>query len=121
MKLGRKLTGGKYHRGARKKKLHERSGQLRVVKLGEKKTKIIPGRGSTKKLVSLSQNTINLIIKGKAKQAKIKTVTETPSNRFLARQNILVKGAIVDTDLGKARISNRPSQEGNIQGILVEN
>lgn len=119
MKTGRKLTGGKYKK-ARKKKKYELGGQTRVVKLGEKKTKLLKIRGGKQKLVSLSQNTINLIIKGKAKQAKITNVVETPSNRFLARQNILVKGAIVETDLGKAKITNRPSQEGNVQGIFVE-
>ena len=58
---------------------------------------------------------------GKIKQAKIKNVIETPSNRFLARQNVLVKGAIIDTELGKARVTNRPSQEGSVNAILLEN
>jgi small subunit ribosomal protein S8e len=56
----------------------------------------------------------------KTKKAKITNVLETPSNRFLARQNILEKGSIIETDLGKARITNRPSQEPNIQAVLVE-
>jgi len=119
MNKGRKKSGGKYKK-PRKKKLYEKIGQERIVKLGEKKTKLLSGRGKTTKLISLSQNTANIIQKGKSKKAKIKTVTETPSNRFLARQNILVKGAIINTDLGKARITNRPSQEGIVQGILIE-
>jgi len=45
---------------------------------------------------------------------------ETPSNRFLARQNILTKGTIVETDAGKVRITNRPTQEGMVNGILVK-
>ena len=61
-----------------------------------------------------------IIIKGKSKKATITNVSETPSNRFLARQNVLVKGAIIETDLGKARVTNRPSQEGQIQAILIE-
>ena len=119
MRIGRKISGGKYKK-ARKKKLYELAGQKRIVKLGEKKTKIMRGRGGQQKMVSLSQNTINVIKNGKAKKVNIKTVIETPSNRFLARQNILVKGAIVQTDLGRARITNRPSQEGNIQAKLIE-
>ena len=119
MNKGKKVTGGKYKK-SRKKKKYELSGEPRIVKLGEKKTKKLKVRGGKEKLVSLSQNTMNLIVKGKAKQTKIKTVLETPSNRFLARQNILTKGALVETDLGKARITNKPSQEGNVQGILIE-
>ncbi len=119
MKKGRKISGGKYKK-PRKKKLHELQGKPRVVKLGEKKVKLIRASGGHKKLTSLSQDTINLITKGKAQKTKIKTVLETPSNRFLARQNILTKGAIIETDLGKAKITNRPSQEGIVQGILIE-
>jgi len=116
---GRKATGGRYKK-PKKRKLTGRQNQARIVKLGEKKTKILRGRGSTKKLVSFSGNVANVISKGKAKQSKIKTVLETPSNTFLARQNVLVKGAIIETELGKARITNRPSQEGNIQAVLIE-
>lgn len=120
MDTGRKTSGGKYKRNRRKKKLYEKPGQARVVKLGEKKAKKIRGRGGKKKVVLLTDKTVNIIIKGKAKKAKIKTVLETPSNRFLARQNILTKGAVIETDLGKAKITNRPSQEGMVQAKLVE-
>jgi len=116
---GRKISGGKYHKKMKKKK-YSQVGHVRVVKLGEKKTKILRGMGGTTKTISLSQNFINVIKNGKAKKVKIKNVIETPSNRFLARQNILVKSAIVDTELGKARITNRPSQEGIVQGVLLE-
>ena len=116
---GRKITGGKYHKQCKKQK-HSLPGHARIVKLGEKKTKILRGLGGTLKTVSLSQNKINVIKNGKAKVVKIKNVLETPSNRFLARQNVLVKSAVVDTELGKVRITNRPSQEGIVQGILIE-
>ncbi len=119
MKKGRKASGGKYKK-AREKKLYEKKGNVRKVKLGEKKTKTIKTRGGSKKLVSLTGNTINIMDEKKAIKAKIANVLETPSNRFLARQNILTKGSIVETDLGKAKITNRPSQEGIIQGILIE-
>jgi small subunit ribosomal protein S8e len=118
MKIGRKTSGGKYKR-TRQIKLHERKRDARVVKLGEKKVKNVKGRAGIIKLVSLSANSANLISKGKSKKVNIKNVVETPSNRFLARQNILVKGAIIETDAGKARITNRPSQEGQVQAVLI--
>ena len=61
------------------------------------------------------------MIKGKAQKAEIKNVVETPQNKFFARENRLLKGSIIDTTLGKARITNRPSQEGCINAVLVEN
>ena len=58
--------------------------------------------------------------KQKEYKVEIKNVLETPSNKFLARQNVLTKGTIVETELGKVRITNRPTQEGMINGILVK-
>ena len=119
MKKSKKASGGRYKK-QKKEKLHEKKGKTRVVKLGEKKTKTIRTRGGKTKLVSLKQNQVNIIGKAKGKKATIKNVLETPANRFLARTNILVKGSIIETDLGKAKITNRPSQEGTVQAILVE-
>ena len=119
MKAGRKSSGGRYKR-PKKKKLTGRQSQARIVKIGKRKTKLLNGRGKTTKLVSFIDNIANVIAKGKSKKSTIKNVIETPSNTFLARQNILIKGAIIETELGKAKITNRPSQEGNIQAILIE-
>lgn len=119
MKSGRKTSGGKYKK-TKKRKLRDKQRQTRIVKIGNKKTKLIKKRGGSKKLTSLLNDIVNITKKGKAKNTKIKNVLETPSNTFLARQNILVKGAIIETELGKAKITNRPSQEGNIQATLIE-
>jgi small subunit ribosomal protein S8e len=119
MKSGRKDSGGRYKR-PKKRKLSGRQGQARIVKLGETKTKVLKTRGGGKKLVSFLQNVANVISKGKSKKVGIKNVLETPSNTFLARQNILVKGSIVETELGKAKITNRPSQEGTVQAVLID-
>ena len=117
---GRKISGGKYKREKKKSK-HSLGRQIRVVKIGETKRKTLRTRGANEKIVLLNSNEINLIDKNKkSKQVKITNVLETPSNRFLARQNVLTKGAIVETPEGKAKVTNRPSQEGNVQGVLVE-
>ena len=121
MKKGRKISGGKYKK-QRKKKLYEKARQPRVVKLGKTKTKKIRVLGGKTKTVLLSTNIANVIDKKTKKTTKteIKNVLETPSNSFLARQNILMKGAILETEKGKARITNRPSQEGSIQAEMIE-
>ncbi len=118
MKLGRKITGGKYLK-RRKKKKYERPGQKRIVKLGEKKRKIIKTRGGNKKVFLFSGKIVNVNQGSKTKKTEIKNVLETPSNKFFARQNILTKGTIVETELGKVRITNRPSQEGVINGEII--
>ena len=122
MVKGRKITGGKY-KDSRKKKKFSLSGVTRKVKLSEKtKQKTIRGLGGNKKKVLLSTDFANITNPEtkKTQKSKITNVLETPSNRFLARQNILVKSAIIETELGKARITNRPSQEGMVQAVLVK-
>lgn len=119
MKTGRKVSGGKYKK-ARKKKLYELIGQKRIVRIGEEKRKKFIVRGGNKKTFLTKVKFVNALIDGKTKKIEIKNVLETPSNKFLARQNVVTKGAIVETDLGKVKITNRPSQEGMVNGILLK-
>jgi len=118
MNKGKKISGGKYRAHSRKK-LHELPGQRRIVKLSEEKKKVKKGMGGTKKTVLLNSKSVNIKVGNKTQKVEIKNVLETPSNRFLARQNILTKGTIVETEVGKVKITNRPSQESVINGILM--
>ena len=119
MKRGRKISGGKYHK-QRKSKLFEKRRQERLVLLGEKKRKTVYIRGGNKRTVLLKDNTVNILTNKKIQKAEIKNVLETPQNRFLARQNRLVKGAIIETSIGKAKITNRPSKEGMVNAVIIE-
>jgi|SRR3989344_3612025 len=119
MNKGRKISGSKYH-AERKTRVYEGTFQERVVILGEDKRKNLRVRGGHTKTILLRSNKANIMVEGKVKKAEIENVVETPQNRFLARQNRLMKGSIIKTSLGKARITNRPSQEGQINAILVD-
>ena len=120
MNRGRKVTGGKYHK-LRKKKKHTRKSQERVTTLAETKRKTIRKRGGGEKVILLNADEANLVDqKGKVKKVKIENVIETPQNRFFARSNILMKGAIIQTSEGKAKITNRPSQEGCVNAVLLK-
>ena len=120
MKLGRKITGGRYI-AQRKKRKQELARPTRIVKINPEKKKKIRTRGGDKKLVLLSCDTANILGKDKKmKKAKILNVIETNANRFWARQNRLVKGAVIETEAGKAKITNRPGQEGIINAVFVE-
>jgi small subunit ribosomal protein S8e len=121
MAYGRKISGGKYHKQKKKTK-DNLSGIERKVKLRTEKQKTLRTMGGNKKNVLLSTQEANIINPEtkKATKTKIKNVLETPSNRFSARQNLLLKSAIIETELGKARITNRPSQEGMVQAVLIK-
>lgn len=119
MHKGRKISGGKYIK-SRKKKRYEAAGQRKILKLGEEKRKIKRVRGGGKTVVLLKANFVNIQENGKSKRVKIKNVVETPSNRFLARQNVITKGTILDTEAGKVKITSRPIKEGVVNGVLVK-
>lgn len=121
MKKGRKISGGRYHK-PRKKKLYEIPGEKRTIKLDkQEKRKSKRVRGGNKKIYLLKAKFVNIQShEHGGTKLEIKNVLETPSNRFLARQNIITKGAIVETELGKVKITNRPSQEGIVNGVLIE-
>lgn len=123
-KSGRKKSGGRYI-ASRKKKLYERIGQERKVSLNktssDEKRKTQRITGGNIKVSLLKAKFIN--VRGKDKKIKkveIKNVLETPANRFLARQNLITKSAVVDTEIGKVRVTSRPSQDGVLNGILIE-
>ncbi|MCH7567919.1 MAG: 30S ribosomal protein S8e [Nanoarchaeota archaeon] len=119
MNKGRKITGGKYHAN-RKKKFYEKTSQEKIVVLGELKRKTIRVKGGTKKTILLSTNIVNVAASEGMKKAEIKKVLETPQNKFLARQNRLIKGVLIETSMGKATITNRPSREGCVNAVLIE-
>ena len=118
MNKGRKISGGKYH-AERKKKLYEMQTQQRSTILGEQKSKSLRTRGGATKRILLNANIVNVSHNKKISSAKIINVIETPQNRFWSRQNRLVKGAIIETSVGKARITNRPTQEGQVNAVLI--
>ena len=121
MNHGRKISGGKYHR-FKKKTLSQKIIQERHVTLRPTKRKNLRVRGKNIKTILLSADEANVLNPKtkKTQKAKIKNVVETPQNVFLARQNRLMKSAIIETSIGKARITNRPSQEGHVNAVLVE-
>lgn len=116
----RKLTGGRYV-AANKKKSYSLGNLPTFTKIGEPSHKERRTRGGYPKLVSLSVNKANVFDKksGKAKLVEIKTVVENPANRNFVRRNILTKGAIVETELGKAKITSRPGQQGFLNAVLL--
>ena len=117
----RKPSGGRLIL-ARKKLRFEVAPEDAETKLGEHSQKLIRTRGAHQKVKVLATNFINVTDSksGKTKKAAIKTVTENTANIHYVRRNILTKGAVVDTDLGKVKITSRPGQSGTLSGILVK-
>ena len=116
----RKISGGRYH-NYRKKMLYELGNLPRLTKLGEKRLRKIKGKFNKVKNVLLQNNLANVYNPETKKYAKTKIITiiENPANRHFIRRNIMTKGAIIKTELGNAKITSRPGQEGTINAILL--
>ncbi|MBN1923611.1 MAG: 30S ribosomal protein S8e [Nanoarchaeota archaeon] len=112
-------TGKKYQtdRGKRKKELGRPAS---LTKIGEKKIKAVRTLGGNYKnrIIQAAEVTI---LQGKKKiTGKIVRVVKNPANRHFVRMNVITKGAVIETDKGPVKVTNRPGQEGQIQGILVK-
>lgn len=92
-----------------------------ATKLSEKEGKApVRRRGGAVGIRLKSVGSTNLLGKdGKYKRVKIIAVLESPDNRNFARQNIITKGSIINTEAGKAVVINRPGREGAVTSRLV--
>ena len=115
----RKLSGGRIQ-PYRMKRVFETVRNPTHTLLGERKIKQIRVNAAKIKTVLLSENMANVVDKeGKCKKVKILNVLENPANPQLVRRNIITKGAIIETEIGKARVTSRPGQEGIINAALL--
>lgn len=115
----RKRSGGRY-KAIRKKKLREVTRETYYTKIGKKRINIYRVRGGNIKRTLLAVGEANVLVDGKYKKVKIETVVDNKANRHFIRRNLITKGAIIKTELGNAKVVNRPGQEGFINAVLVK-
>ena len=117
----RKPSGGRYT-STNPKRLHQKANKHRRTSIGSKRVRLLSQKGGSKKQALLSAEEINLYNPKSKKYAKAKmtVVKENKANRNFVRRNILTRGALVSTDKGIAKITNRPGQEGYVNAVLQE-
>ncbi len=117
----RKPSGGRYHRPYRTKRKYELGRYPADTVLGEPQRKAIRTRGGHTKNRLRSSNQANVALGSTSlKKVRILNVVDNPANKFLSRRNIITKGSIIETELGKARVTSRPGQHGVVNAILIE-
>jgi small subunit ribosomal protein S8e len=121
-KSARVLSGsGKLRLKNRDKRRFEIGGYFIATKLGEKGTvKKFRVRGGEKRAKLQYTSYANVLTKDGYKKVKIKGVVESKDNRNFARLNIITKGAIIDTELGRAIVTNRVGREGTVNARLLQ-
>ena len=120
-KSRRKITGG-LRRPHRKKRRSEIGSEKLFTSVGKQKAFQMRMRGGSSKMRLVGAEVANAVDPktGKVKSTKITTVLENSANRNYVQRNFLNKGAIIQTELGRARVTSRPGQDGVVNVVLLE-
>jgi len=121
----KKPTGGRKKQFRQKKKRHfgrfPTETRIADENQGEKRVKIrVRGGGIKVRLYrALYANVVDPETK-ECKKVKIITVEENRANREFKRRHIITKGAIIRTEMGLARVTSRPGQDGVVNAVLLK-
>ena len=90
--------------------------------IGKERRSIIRTTGGSRKVRTMRAEYANVADpkSGSVRKVKIEKVDANVANHKYLRRNLLTKGAVIRTELGKARILSRPGQEGVINAVLIE-
>ncbi|MFP3282703.1 MAG: 30S ribosomal protein S8e [Nitrososphaeria archaeon] len=118
----RKITGGRRrsHRGRRR---YERDGYPAETTMGEHEIKLKRTRGGNVKISLVHDQVANLVVDrrtGQSKKVRILRVLANPADRDYERRGVITKGAVIETEAGKAVVTSRPSQDGVINAVPAE-
>ncbi|MEF8878964.1 MAG: 30S ribosomal protein S8e [Candidatus Thermoplasmatota archaeon] len=114
-RTGRRI---RYHRGKRKFEIGREQHRTTV---GPTNLKQVRARGNNRKTCAKTADVAYVVDPedNKTKKTKILSVEENEANIHYVRRNILNKGAIIKTEMGKARVTSRPGQTGTVNGVLI--
>jgi len=117
----RKVTGGR-RRPAAMKRRTEIGLAPADTHIGEDRSRIIRTTGGNEKVRALRASFANVTnpANGETKKVRIETVEKNTANPNFVRRNLLTKGAVIKTELGHAKITSRPGQDGIINALLLE-
>ncbi|MFP4530219.1 MAG: 30S ribosomal protein S8e [Halodesulfurarchaeum sp.] len=115
----RTKTGGRIHPHGTKEK-HQLGRNPTETQFDEPAYRTVDARGNTTKIRALATDVANVTEAGETERVEIENVVDNPANPNYARRNIITKGAIIETELGFARVTSRPGQTGQVNAIAVD-
>lgn len=115
----RQKTGGR-RRPSEDKKRHQLGREPAETTIGETRLRTVDARGNGQKTRALSTDTAQVAEDGETNTEEILDVVENPADVNYARRNIVTKGAVIETDEGYARVTSRPGQTGQVNGVRVD-
>jgi small subunit ribosomal protein S8e len=115
----KKRTGGR-RRTVRKKRKHEHGSAPTETQVGEQQLKVVETHGGNEKVRAVEADVASVATDDGVERATIEDVVENASNPNYVRRNIITKGAVIDTDAGRARVTSRPGQDGQVNAVRLE-
>lgn len=114
-KTGRRI---RYARGKRK---FEIGRERHLSTIGDNRLKKVRTKGNNRKMRVKSTDIAYVVNPkdNKTTKTEIISVVENTANIHYVRRNIMNKGAIIETKLGKAKVTSRPGQTGTINAMLL--
>jgi len=118
----RKNTGGQYRHFRKKRKFEIAPESQFTVIREEVSMKTYRTRGNNSKGRLITANYANVFDPktGKSQHTRILTVMENPADPNYVQRNIITKGALVQTEIGTAKITSRPGQDAVVNAVMVE-
>ena len=104
----------------RGKRAFEMGGLPTETVAGEKKLRTVGsfGGGYKIRLARADWAVVTDKTTGKSSKTKLLRVIRNPANVDYQRRRVITKGAIIETELGQARVTSRPGQHGMINALL---
>ncbi|MEZ3143369.1 30S ribosomal protein S8e [Halobaculum sp. MBLA0143] len=115
----RKRTGGRRVPSS-DKQANQRGREPAETTVDEERIQTVDTRGNGQKVRALSTDTAQVAVDGDTETAEIENVVENPANVNYVRRNIVTKGAVIETSAGRARVTSRPGQSGQVNAVLTE-
>jgi small subunit ribosomal protein S8e len=118
--LKRKPTGGK-RKAYRSRRKYEIDRYAIETIVGSKEVVVKRVRGGNIKLACKSVEYANVADNDSKKviKAKILKVVKNPANKDYNRRGVITKGSIIETEVGLAKVTSRPGQDGVVNAVKI--
>jgi small subunit ribosomal protein S8e len=118
---GRKLTGGRKValRGRRKYEMDRYPNEATLGTMDIVSRKV---RGGKTKTAFKTADFANITdpSTNKTIRSKILRITKNNANKDYERRGVISKGAIIETEVGAAKVISRPGQDGTINAVAIK-
>jgi small subunit ribosomal protein S8e len=118
---GRKFTGGRIIPNRTRRKFEiDRYPNEAIAGPAQNITRRVRGNNIKIAFKTCEYANINDQDNKKTVKSKILNVSKNPANKDYERRGVITKGAVLETEIGLAKVLSRPGQDGIINAVLIK-